>query len=102
MTEHAPFVLQCVVEYIAALIVVLSVLYHVNPIVAGGLYGLAHWIINPVSGGYITPVATLFVGPLRHRTWEHILGLTGSQLLAGATAYVVYIKRAGGGTSHGE
>ncbi len=102
MSEHAPFLLQCVTEYIAALVVVLSVLYHVNPAVAGVLYGLVHWIANPVSGGYITPVATLFVGPLRHRTWEHIVGLTASQLAAGATAYGVYVIRAGGGTLHGE
>lgn len=90
MAEHAPFVYQLAIEYIAALAVAAGTLYHVNPLAFGILYGLLHWIANPVSGGYISTANILFVGPLRHRTWDHIFGIAAAHLAAGATLYFIH------------
>jgi len=95
MHEHAPFASQLAVEYISALAIAAGTLYHVSPLAIGIAYGLLHWIANPVSGGYLTTANILFVGPLRHRTWEDILGIAAAHFAAGATIYFIH---AGGGS----
>ena len=89
---HYPIWIQWIVEYIAAMLVALITLFHANPLLAGALYGLAHYLANPISGGYFTITNALFVGPLRHRTWSHIFTLISAHLAAGLSVYSVYLK----------
>lgn len=101
-TGHYPFWIQWLVEYIAAMLVALITLFHANPFFAGALYGIGHYLANPISGGYFTITNALFIGPLRHRTWEHVAGLISAHLAAGFTVYSVYLTRAGGAFARGE
>ena len=101
-TGHYPFWIQWLVEYIAAMLVALITLFHANPFLGGALYAIAHYLANPISGGYFTITNALFIGPIRHRTWEHVAGLVSAHLAAGFTVYSVYLTRAGGAFAHGE
>lgn len=88
--EYTELAVQCAIEFFAAMGIALSSLYHVDPLLAGFVYGAMKWIAGPISGAYFSPVNTLFVGDIHKRSWYEIGMITISQLTAGAVVYMFY------------
>jgi len=82
--------LQCVVEYMGALIIALSVFYESSPLLAGFLYGMIHLVSNKITGGFLSAGNVLFIGPIKGFDWQTILALTTANMLGCASIYLAW------------
>jgi len=82
--------LKCVVEYLGAIIIALSVFYESSPLFAGFLYGMIHLVTNKISGGFLSAGNVLFVGPIKGVDWQTILALATSNILGCASVYLAW------------
>lgn len=86
------FALQCIIEFFAATILTLIVVFNVDPIFSALLFGVMFWIAKPISGGYFTPVNALFAGIIQKRHWMELLTIIVSQFLGGGFVYMLYMS----------
>ena len=89
---YADIALQLIVEYGAALAVALVVLYQVDPIFSGFLFGAIVWLTRSVSGSYISPVNTILIGTIHKRSVTEIALIVAAQFFAGVSVYMFYIN----------
>lgn len=87
---YAELSVQATIEFFCALGLAISSMYHVDPLLAGFVYGAMKWLASPISGAYFSPVNTLFIGDIHRRSWNEIFIITMSQLVAGGVVYMFY------------